>query len=100
MAGDEDTIRWDGIARFEVENIANSDVVDGYHERFARSNYLDLTVIFLFSLSAQGLESGDCTYPLVEFDELSLFLPVIGSTNSHHNNDGDTDRHSFDPVDA
>lgn len=40
------------------------------------------------------------TYPLVEFGKLPFLLPVIGSSDDGDDEDGNTNSHTFHPVDA
>lgn len=51
MSRNENTIRWHCITGFEMENISYGDIVYRNLNRFAGTNDLDLSIIFLFEVS-------------------------------------------------
>lgn len=48
VAGDEDAVRWDGVAGLQVEDVSDGDVVDGDHGDFAGADGFDFSVVVLW----------------------------------------------------
>ena len=82
VALNEDTVNRHHITGLQVDHVTDEDVVDGDFAQFTRSNNLDDSVILL----------------LVQLDELSFLLPIVGSSDHDDNDDGNNDGNSFYPF--
>lgn len=47
MATEKDTVAWDDLARFELKNVADEDIMHTHKRWFALSNNLDISLLLL-----------------------------------------------------